>query len=208
MNRPTGIIRLTIQGSVMTSNMITPTCRINGHPVPTRYGAQDLTVWAGPNHLDLEAQWMRTYGQAAIDVDVAPGQVVEVFYAAPLHQFARGNIGLVKQSRPGLMPCSAASGLRGRPGVADRRGDPRELTRVQWSLWPPGPMAGRPAWPLDSAGPVDNASAVSARHQAGVREARPTSSGMPRGLPPSGPALGAGRGGCAAATSGIRCEVS
>jgi len=91
--------------------MITPTCRINGHPVPTRYGAQDLTVWAGPNHLDLEAQWMRTYGQAAIDVDVAPGQVVEVFYAAPLHQFARGNIGLVKQSRPGLMPLLGCLGV-------------------------------------------------------------------------------------------------
>ena len=111
MNQPTGIIRLTIQGSVMTSNKITPTCRINGHPVPTRYGAQDLTVWAGPNHLDLEAQWMRTYGQAAIDVDVAPGQVVEVFYAAPLHQFARGNIGLVKQSRPGLMPLLGCLGV-------------------------------------------------------------------------------------------------
>lgn len=98
----TGTIRLTIQGSVMTSNMLTPTCRINGHPVPTRYGTQDLTVWPGPNHLELEAQWMRTYGQAAIDVEVAPGQVVEVFYATPLHQFTTGNIGLTKQKRPGM----------------------------------------------------------------------------------------------------------
>ena len=101
-SQPTGTIRLTIQGSVMTSNMLTPTCRINGHTVPTRYGTQDLTVWAGRNHLDLEAQWMRTYGQAAIDVDVAPGQVVDVYYAAPLHQFTTGNIGLTKQKRPGM----------------------------------------------------------------------------------------------------------
>ena len=99
---PLGTIRLTIQGSVMTSNMLTPTLRINGHPVPTRYGTQDIPVYPGPNHLDMEAQWMRTYGQAAIDTTVAPGQVVEVWYAAPLHQFTRGNIGFNKQPRPGM----------------------------------------------------------------------------------------------------------
>jgi hypothetical protein len=99
---PLGTIRLTIQGSVMTSNLLTPTLRINGHPVPTRYGTQDIPVYPGPNHLDMEAQWMRTYGQAAIDTTVAPGQVVEVWYASPLHQFARGNIGFTKQQRPGM----------------------------------------------------------------------------------------------------------
>ena len=97
-----GTIRLTIQGSVLTSNALTPTLRINGHPVPTRYGTQDLPVYAGPNHLDMEAQWMRTYGQAALDTTVAPGQVVEVWYASPLHQFARGNMGFTKQPRPGM----------------------------------------------------------------------------------------------------------
>ena len=44
---------------------------------------------------------MRTYGQAGIDTTVAPGQVVEVWYASPVHQFARGNIGFTKQPRPG-----------------------------------------------------------------------------------------------------------
>ena len=97
-----GTIRLTIQGNVMTSNALTPTLRINGYPVPTRYGTQDLPVYAGPNHLDMEAQWMRTYGQAALDTTVAPGQVVEVWYASPLHQFARGNIGFTRQARPGM----------------------------------------------------------------------------------------------------------
>ena len=97
-----GTIRLTIQGNVMTSNALTPTLRINGYPVPTRYGTQDLPVYAGPNHLDMQAQWMRTYGQASLDTTVAPGQVVEVWYASPLHQFARGNIGFAKQPRPGM----------------------------------------------------------------------------------------------------------
>ena len=91
---------------MLTANAITPRVRINGYPVPSRYGVQDLPVYAGPNHVDIEAQWMRTYGQAGIDASVAPGQVVEVWYASPVHQFARGNIGFSKQPRPGW----AASG--------------------------------------------------------------------------------------------------
>lgn len=86
----------------MTANAITPRVRINGYPVPSRYGVQDLPVHAGPNHIDVDAQWMRTYGQAGIDTTVAPGQVVEVWYASPVHQFARGNIGFTKQHRPGM----------------------------------------------------------------------------------------------------------
>ncbi len=118
---PLGTIRLTIQGSVMTSNLLTPTLRINGHPVPTRYGTQDIPVYPGPNHLDMEAQWMRTYGQAAIDTTVAPGQVVEVWYASPLHQFARGNIGFTKQPRPGMgCMCGAARLPRAVPGGGHR----------------------------------------------------------------------------------------
>ena len=101
MNRPTGIIRLTIQGSVMTSNMITPTCRINGHPVPTRYGAQDLTVWAGPNHPRSEAQWMRTpwTGCDRCRRRARPGRRGLLCRATA--SVRAGNIGLVKQSRPG-----------------------------------------------------------------------------------------------------------
>lgn len=97
-----GTIRLTIQGSMMTANALTPRVRINGYPAPSRYGVQDLPVYAGPNHIDVDAQWMRTYGQAGIDTSVAPGQVVEVWYASPMHQFARGNIGFTKQPRPGM----------------------------------------------------------------------------------------------------------
>ena len=102
-NQPAvGTVRLTIQGSMVTANAITPRVRINGYPVPSRYGVQDLPVYAGPNHIDIDTQWMRTYGQAGIDTTVAPGQVVEVWYASPVHQFARGNIGFTKQPRPGM----------------------------------------------------------------------------------------------------------
>ena len=106
-----GTIRLTIQGSVLTANAITPRVRINGYPVPSRYGVQDLPVYAGPNHLDIDTQWMRTYGQAGIDTTVAPAQVVEVWYASPVHQFARGNIGFTKQPRPGMGCLAVGLGL-------------------------------------------------------------------------------------------------
>ncbi len=109
-HHPTGTIRLTIQGSLWTTNVVVPTCTINGYLVPTRYGPQDLVVWAGRTTIALQAQWLRTYGQASLDVDVAPGQVVDVFYAAPWHQFTTGSIGTTPQSRKGagfLVGCVA-----------------------------------------------------------------------------------------------------
>jgi hypothetical protein len=45
---------------------------------------------------------MRRYGQAALDITVAPGQIVEVFYAPPWHQFSRGRMGFTRQKRPGV----------------------------------------------------------------------------------------------------------
>lgn len=86
----------------MTSNVITPTLLVDGHQMPSQYGANVHQVVAGRHRVELYAQWMRRYGQAAMDVDVRPGETVDVFYAAPLHQFTTGNIGLVKQPRKGL----------------------------------------------------------------------------------------------------------
>jgi hypothetical protein len=61
----------------------------------------DVPVWAGPNRVEVYSQWMRQYGQAELTVDIAPGQVVPVFYAMPWHQFTRGSIGFEKQKRHG-----------------------------------------------------------------------------------------------------------
>lgn len=100
---PTGWVALTLQGSVMTSNMIPPKVTMNGYPVTTSYGQNVVPVHPGRLQIDVSCQWLRTYGQAALTVDVAPGQTVPVFYAAPLHQFTRGNIGFEKQTRPGVL---------------------------------------------------------------------------------------------------------
>jgi hypothetical protein len=100
---PTGTVRLTIQGNVLTSNAITPSVAVNGYRMPSRYGTQDLTVYAGRTRLDVHCQWMRQYGQASLDFVVAPGQIIEVRYASPWHQFARGNLGFAPQPRPGRL---------------------------------------------------------------------------------------------------------
>jgi hypothetical protein len=100
---PMGMLHLTIQGSVMTSNVIPPTVRLNGYPVPIKYGRNDIPVYAGPLHIDIHSQWMRTFGKAALDCTVYPNQAVPVFYASPYHQFASaGSIGHSKVKRNGL----------------------------------------------------------------------------------------------------------
>lgn len=99
---PMGMLAFTLQGSVLTSSMILPEVRLNGHRIQVRYGRQDIPVPAGPVHVEASTQWMRTYGQAALDVTVAPGQLVPVFYATPWHQFTTGSMGHQEQQRKGL----------------------------------------------------------------------------------------------------------
>ena len=99
---PAGWIQLTLQGNVMTSSVVPPTVRLNGYPVATSYGVNALAVPAGRWRVEVHCQWLRQFGQAALDVDVAPGQQVPVFYAAPMHQFTTGSIGFEQQRRKGV----------------------------------------------------------------------------------------------------------
>ena len=99
---PEGTIAFTLQGSVLTSNMLTPKVFIDGYPVPASYGLNRLPVPAGRHIVSAEATWIVKYGQASYEVDVPPGQTVPVFYAAPMVQFMKGRMGSTKQQRPGL----------------------------------------------------------------------------------------------------------
>lgn len=100
---PMGMLHLTIQGSAMTSTMVPPIVHLNGYRVPVKYGRNDIPVFAGPLHVDIHSQWMRTFGKAAIDFTVHPNQAVPVFYASPYHQFASaGSIGHTQVKRNGL----------------------------------------------------------------------------------------------------------
>ena len=98
---PEGTIEFTLQGSAMTSNMLTPQVQIDGFPVPASYGLNRLPVPAGRHTISAYATWIVKYGQASYVVDVQPGQSVPVFYAAPMVQFLKGAMGPTKQKRGG-----------------------------------------------------------------------------------------------------------
>jgi len=98
-----GHLRVYLQGSIMTSSMITPTLSINNQQVRASYGPNDFHLPAGQYRVSAYAQWMRQYGQAALDVALQPGQTVAVYYAAPLHQFTTGSMGFGKQRRKGAI---------------------------------------------------------------------------------------------------------
>jgi hypothetical protein len=98
---PIGWIRMTVDGNGFTANMISPKITLNGYPVRAPYGESVHPVPPGPWKVEATCQWWRQYGQAALDVQVAEGQTVDVFYAPPWHQFTGGRMGTTRQRRPG-----------------------------------------------------------------------------------------------------------
>lgn len=99
---PTGFIELTLQGSAITATPVTPSVRVNGYPMRVAYGPNRLAMPPGRAFIEIDCQWMLTYGKASIDVEVPAHGSVPVFYAPPYHQFSRGAIGTEPQRRPGL----------------------------------------------------------------------------------------------------------
>lgn len=100
---PSSAVRFTVQGNALSSNLIAPTLTIDGHPAPTTMaGSTVIPVWPGPHRLQAHSQWLRQYGQAALEVQVPENTMVEVFYAPPYHQFTTGAMGLTQQTRKGV----------------------------------------------------------------------------------------------------------
>jgi hypothetical protein len=100
---PDAVLSFTVQGNIMTSNLIAPTLTIDGYlaSVPLA-GTRQIPIMSGRHHLRAHSQWMRRYGHATIDIDVVPGQTLEIFYAPPYHQFSdEGSMGLSPQPRKG-----------------------------------------------------------------------------------------------------------
>lgn len=96
-------LRINVQGSFLTSNMVPPKVLLDGWPVQASVSAPSIIpVPSGRHHLDASSQWLREYGQASLDVDVAPHTTVDVYYAPPWHQFSKGAMGLQPQQRKGL----------------------------------------------------------------------------------------------------------
>ena len=96
-----GWISVVLQGNAMTSNMIPPTVQLNGYRMPASYGDNVYPVPPGRWRVDVHAQWLKRFGEATLEVDVAEGQTVRTYYAAPMHQSTGGSIGFEKQPRRG-----------------------------------------------------------------------------------------------------------
>lgn len=94
-------LRITAQGSNWKS-FVPPTITIDGYPIPSRYGTVDVPVTPGWHRVEGSGSWLWTYGRAALDVLVQPGQVVPVFYSAPYATWSRGSIGHVPQETRGI----------------------------------------------------------------------------------------------------------
>ncbi len=92
-----------MQGNALTSNFVPPALTIDGYPAPPARigGSTVISVPAGWHHLEVSSQWLRRYGQAALDVHVPPQTQLQVFYAPPFHQFSTGGMGLTPQPRKG-----------------------------------------------------------------------------------------------------------
>lgn len=99
-----GHLDLTVQGNRFTSSMIPPDVTVNGRLLVPAYGRRQIPVPAGRVRVDAVCTWTKRFGEASLEVDVAPGQTVPVFYVAPMHVFAKGSIGHVPQRRRGVMP--------------------------------------------------------------------------------------------------------
>lgn len=99
-----GTIEITVQGNVLVSNLVPPTVTIDGHKIQGVHVTAPVAVNVPPGrrHIEAHSQWLRRYGQASLDVDVRPGELVKVYYAPPLHQFTTGSLGTEKQKIKGV----------------------------------------------------------------------------------------------------------
>jgi hypothetical protein len=98
------MLKFTVQGNALTSNMVPPTVTIDGHPAPapSMGGSVSIPIPPGPHHIEVYSQWLRKYGQASLAVNVQPNTELEVFYAPPFHQFSKGAMGFTPQKRAGV----------------------------------------------------------------------------------------------------------
>lgn len=100
-------IRLIRQGSWVTTSTVTPAVLLDGRPMFTVIGPTVLPVAPGMHRIDVHERYLGSSVPVAVMVMVAPGQLVDVFYAPPHTRFTSGRIGMVPQQRPGEATATA-----------------------------------------------------------------------------------------------------
>lgn len=66
---------------------------------------------ATPTGFRVSSRYMWEYGAAEQQVDLAPGQSVEVHYSGPLLTFVGGRMGFTPQARPGVVGFGLVLGI-------------------------------------------------------------------------------------------------
>jgi hypothetical protein len=100
---PDALLRVTVQGNVFAGNMAAYLFAVDSreislpgvgtHAVPVRSGRRSLHVYS-------RSPWR--YGEVEMELDVAPGQTIDIYYAPPHHGLAPGAMGLTPLRRNGL----------------------------------------------------------------------------------------------------------
>lgn len=104
-------VRLTVQDGWSGLEALGFRLLVDGRPVEVGgAGVHDFLVTPGRHELGFSVWWLRRYGHASIDVELGPGQALEVFYAPPYGAFGKGSAGLRPQKRRGMAGLVAYAG--------------------------------------------------------------------------------------------------
>lgn len=107
---PPAFLRLHLQGSILTA-FVTPSVFIDGYRLPAKYGDNVFPIQPGDHVVSAHGQSLFKYGNAQQQISAAPGQEIEVWYAAPALTFLKGAMGPTKQKVPGLIGLFVGLGL-------------------------------------------------------------------------------------------------
>ncbi|MFC9554363.1 hypothetical protein ACFTWF_26365 [Rhodococcus sp. NPDC056960] len=83
--------------------LVTPNARINGFPVPLRWGRNVIPAPPGVHHIQIFVPWIVEQGKAQITVDNRYQPAPPVYYASPFSSFSRGAIDHRPVKNPGLL---------------------------------------------------------------------------------------------------------
>ena len=83
--------------------LVTPNARINGFPVPLRWGHNVIPAPPGVHHIEIAVPWIWEQGKAQITVDNRYYPAPPVYYASSFSSFSKGAIDHRPVKNPGLL---------------------------------------------------------------------------------------------------------
>lgn len=97
------LLNLKLPPTALGISLIGASVTIDGHRVGTHWGSNPIPVPAGHHRVAVQIDYLWTYGRAALDVMVQPGQQVPVHYSMPYVTWSPGAIGHEPQPHHGLV---------------------------------------------------------------------------------------------------------